>query len=77
MLKSLHSFRGGNVSTFKDRLRMILPFLAIVIAAVALSRLVAPGNATWAAALPWALLALFWVYLAVMIRRERRRGSAG
>ena len=64
------------MSTFKDRLRLILPFMTLIVTAVALTRVIAPGNATWAAALPWVLLALFWVYLAVMLRRDRRRGSA-
>ena len=68
-------FRGGKVSTFKDRLRIIRPFVAFIVAAVALTRVIAPGNATWAAALPWVLLVLFWVYLALMLRRDRRRGS--
>ncbi len=64
------------MSTLKDRLRIILPFVAFTVAAVALSRVIAPGHATWAAALPWVLLVLFWVYLALMLRRYRRRGSA-
>ena len=68
-------FQGGKVSPFKNRLRIILPFVAFSGAAIALSRVLAPGNATWAAVLPWLLLALFWVYLPLMIRRDKRRGS--
>jgi hypothetical protein len=64
------------VSTYKDRLRVILPFVAFVVVTIVLSRLIAPGNTMWGAALPWLLLVLFWVYLALMIRRDRRRGRA-
>ena len=65
------------MSTYKDRLRLILPFVAFVVVAIALSRLIAPAHTGWGAALPWVLLVLFWVYLALMIRRDRRRGRAG
>ena len=67
---------GGSVSTFKQRLWIILTFGAAIVLAVAATRAFPPDNHVWAALLPWLLLALFWLYLAVMIRRDRRRGRA-
>ena len=64
------------MSIFRNRLRIVLVFAVLIVAAVGLSRVLAPGNAKWAAALPWVLLVLFWVYLALMSWLDRRRGRA-
>lgn len=64
------------MSTFKHRLWTVLAFAMVIVLAVAVSRAVAPDNQLWGALLPWGLLALFWIYLAVMSRRDRRRGRA-
>ena len=64
------------MSTFTDRLRIILPFVAFAAVVIILTGGIAPGHEAWAAALPWVLLVLFWVYLALMMRRARRSGRA-
>ena len=64
------------MATSNDRLRIIFAFAGVIILAVTLTRVFVPGDSVWSAALPWVLLVLFWIYLFVMTRRDRRGGRA-
>ena len=62
--------------TSKDRLPIILTFAVLMVVGIILTRLFGTPDAVWTAVLPWALLALFWISLFVMSRRDRRGGHA-
>ena len=62
------------MSIYRARLRIIAPFVVFATVVVILLKAFAPPPAPWTAGVPWVLLVVFWVYLAVMTRRERRRG---
>ena len=60
------------MSTLMGRLRIILPFVAFAAIITALTFTLAPDNPAWFAGLPWALLLVFWGYLALLTRRGER-----
>ena len=64
------------MATSNDGLRIILAFAGVIILAVTLTRVFVPRDSVWSAALPWALLVLFWIYLLVMNRKDRGGGRA-
>ena len=55
-----------------QQLRITLVFAVLMVVGIAVTRLFAARDAVWAAALPWVLLALFWLSIFVVSRRDRR-----
>ena len=62
--------------TSSHRLLVIVTFAIFMVVGIAVTRLFATPDAVWAAVLPWGVLALFWISLFVMSRRDRRGGHA-
>ena len=63
------------MSTPMSRLRIIVPFVAFAAVVTALTFALAPEHPVWLAGLPWALLLIFWGYLAVLTRRGQRHAA--
>ena len=60
------------MSTLMGRLRIVLPFVGFAALLTVLTFTLAPENSAWFAGLPWALLLVFWGYLAILARRGER-----
>ena len=58
--------------TSNHQLWIILAFAVLGVVGFTVTRLFATRDSVWAAALPWVLLALFWIALFVVSRRDRR-----